>query len=365
MKKPTVALIGCGSISRAYLENARTLYSDDFQITAVSDIVMERALAMADKFAIDKALTTEEVMQDPDIDMVLNLTIPMAHTEITLRALRAGKHVYTEKPLTITREEAQIVLNTAKEVKKYVGCAPDTFLGMPLQTALKAIHDGQIGIPFGANCMCIHPTHGNENCHPDPEFYYKKGAGPMFDMAAYYINQLVAVFGPVASVSCYQTKNFEERVITTQPHRGKKIQVEVPTHVLSMMQFECGAIVSFMNTLDVWNSKQPWIEIYGTEGTLVLPDPNRFIGDVMLSRLSYGEDKWQPVQPLEEYRNTQRGAGIKDMFEAIREGKAIRVNGEMGAHVVDIVNAFNESAESGKSVMIQTSCMKPQPRFLA
>jgi len=363
MKKMKVGLIGCGSISGRYLESARTLYSDIYEITALADIRPEAAESRAREYSIPTVLTPDELIHDSEIDLVLNLTIPQAHTDVICSALDAGKHVYTEKPFGVSREEARRIMDAMKRSGKRVGCAPDSFMGMPAQTAAKAVADGWIGDVFGANCLCIHPTHGNENWHPEPFSYYQRGAGPMPDMGAYYLNQLIAIIGPASSVFALETLNFPERMVNTQPHKGECIHVEVPTHVVSLIQFQSGATVTFMNTLDVWNSRQPWIEIYGTKGTLILPDPNHYVGDVLISRLSFGEDKWTKLPPLTEYENTTRGAGLADMIRSIQENRPHRASAEMALHVADIIQAFEESAATGKMIHLTTSCTQPLGRW--
>ncbi len=354
-----VGLIGCGSISAAYLKNAKELYSETFTITAVSDLRTEAAEKRADEFGIGKVLSTEEMLYDPEVDIILNLTVPAAHREIIIRALEAGKHVYTEKPFGISTEDAEAILEAQKRSGKCVGCAPDTFLGMPCQTAIKAIRDGMIGKVFGFNCICIHPTHGNENWHPDPFPYYRKGAGPMFDMGAYYLNMLIAIEGPVRSLTSMQTMNFDKRLVQTLPHKGEYIYPEVPTHIISLIEFATGTVGTFMNTLDVWNSKQPWIEIYGTEGTLILPDPNRFDGDVLISRLSYGPDAWETLPAPEDNRRTGRGVGLADMCDAICTGRLPRASAEMAAHVNEIINGFDIAAKMGTTRLMKTTCSAP------
>ena len=363
MKKMNVGLIGCGSISQTYLKNAKELYADSFAITAVSDLRMEAAEAKAREFGT-RALTTEELLADPDIDLILNLTVPNAHRAVIIRALEAGKHVYTEKPFGVSREDAAAIMDAMRRSGKRLGSAPDTFMGMPFQTALKAIKSGCIGRVMGANCMCIHPTHGNENWHPEPFFFYKPGAGPMFDMGAYYLNMMICAMGPASRVMCMQTMNFKERLISTEPHKGEYIHVEVPTHVASLVEFASGAVVTFMNSLDVWNSKQPWIEIYGTEGTLVLPDPNHFKGEVLIAR-RYGRSAWEQVPDLVEYQSTQRGAGLADMIEAIADDRPIRPSAEMACHVNEIINGFDISSETGAAYLLQTTCEAPKGRWEA
>jgi predicted dehydrogenase len=363
VKKQRIGIIGCGMISGNYLKNARDLYSDYYEITALSDIRLEQAQKQAKEFGINKVLTSEELLKDNDVDIILNLTLPKVHYEVIISCLNAGKHVYTEKPFGLSCKEAVNILETAKKNGLMIGCAPDTFLGMPQQTALKAIKAGYIGDIMGVNCVCPHPTHGNENWHPEPFFYYQKGAGPMFDMGAYYFNLLVALIGPVESIMSYATMNFPERKIKTLPHKGEYIHVEVPTHVIGMFQFKSGAVGTIMNTLDVWNTKQPFMEIYGTEGSLILPDPNHYTGDVLVSRLSYGENAWIKLPDLLEYKDTVRGIGIADMVYALEGKRPLRASGEMALHITEIINAFDEAAMKKECITLQTSCDIPKPRW--
>ncbi|MDR3145758.1 MAG: Gfo/Idh/MocA family oxidoreductase [Treponema sp.] len=363
MAKRKIGIIGCGNISGNYLAHAKKLYADIFEVSAVSDINIDLAKKRAEEYEIPLVLSTTEMLEAEDIELIVNLTVPTAHYGISKSVLQAGKHIYSEKPFALTRSESLDVLKTAETCGRQAGCAPDTFLGMPIQTAIKCVQAGYIGKIIGAHCVCFHPTHGNENWHPEPAQYYKKGAGPMLDMGAYYFNALVALAGPVESVMCYQTLNFPERKINTLPHRNELIHVEVPTHVVGMFQFKNGAAGSIINTLDAWNSKQPWIEIYGDEGTLVLPDPGNFKGDVFLSRLAYGENMWTKVPDLVEYKETARGIGIVDMLSAIDNERPLRASGELAAHITDIVAAFDESASTGKRITLSSTCIPPKPRW--
>ena len=364
MEKPKIGIIGCGSISGNYLTSAKKAYSDIFEISAVSDIDINRAKKRAEEFEIRKVLTTEEMLKDDEIELVVNLTIPGAHHNITKSFLQAGKHVFSEKPFGINRTETADILETAKKYNKKVGCAPEIFLSMQVQSVIKCVQSGYIGNVIGAHCVCFHPTHGNENWHPEPLSYYQKGAGPMFDMGGYYFSALIAINGPVESVMSYETMNFPERTIITNPHRGEIIKVEVPTHVVGMFQFKSGAVGTFINTLDAWNTKQPYIELYGTEGTIILPHPGRFEGEALLSRFAYGENEWVKVPSLMEYKNTARGIGIVDMLEAISNDRSPRASGEFAAHVMDIIIAFDEASADKKMIKLASTCIPPNPRWV-
>ena len=269
-RKVKVGIIGCGNISGIYFQAGKTF--DIIDIVACADLILERAEAKAKEFNIPKACTVQELLADPEIEIVINLTIPKAHAEICLAALEAGKNVHVEKPLAVTREDGQKILALAAKKGLRVGGAPDTFLGGGIQTCIKLINDGWIGQPIASTAFMT--CHGHESWHPDPEFYYKVGGGPMFDMGPYYLTALIALMGPVKRVTGSARVTFPERTITSVPKYGTKIQVDVPTHVAGIMDFACGAVGTIITSFDVWSSELPRIEIYGTQGTLSVPDPN-------------------------------------------------------------------------------------------
>jgi predicted dehydrogenase len=272
--KAKVGVVGCGNISGVYIKRSKIFSA--FEIVACADVIMERAKAKAAEFNIPKVCTVEELLADPEIAIVLNLTIPKAHGEIALAALKAGKSVYNEKPLAVTREEAKKMADLAKAKKLRIGCAPDTFLGAGLQTCRKLIADGWIGKPVAATAFMM--GHGPENWHPDPETFYQPGAGPMFDMGPYYLTALVNLIGPVKRVTSCAKITFPERTIGSQPKAGTRFKVNTPTHVVGIMEFAGGAVGSIITSFDVWASNLPCIEIYGTAGTLSCPDPNTSAG---------------------------------------------------------------------------------------
>lgn len=280
MSKVKVGIIGCGNISDIYLKNCTQVF-DNLEVVSCADLIRERAEQKAEEYNI-KACSVEELLSDPEIEIVINLTIPKAHAEVCLAALEAGKHVYVEKPLAITREDGKEILETAKEKGLLVGGAPDTFLGAGLQTCRKLIEDGWIGQPIGATAFMV--NHGHESWHPDPEFYYKVGGGPMFDMGPYYLTALISLMGPIKRVTGSARITFPERLITSEPKYGTKISVDVPTHVAGIMDFESGAIGTILTSFDVWGSQLPRIEVYGTTGSMIVPDPNTFGGPVLIKR---------------------------------------------------------------------------------
>lgn len=355
MRKVKVGIVGCGNISGIYFKAGQTF--EILDIVACADLIPERAKVAAEKYNIPKACTTEELLADPEIEIVVNLTIPKAHAEVCLAALEAGKHVHVEKPLAVTREDGKKILEKAKEKGLRVGSAPDTFLGGGLQTCRKLIDDGWIGEPVAATAFML--CHGHESWHPDPEFYYKVGGGPMFDMGPYYLTALVSLIGPVKRVTGSTRITFPERTITSQPKFGTKITVDVPTHVAGVMEFANGAIGTIVTSFDVWSTTLPRIEIYGTEGTMIVPDPNGFGGPVMVRRM--GATEWSQVPLTHGYAENSRGIGAADMAYAIQSGRKHRANGEMAYHVLDIMHGFHDASDSGKHYELQSTCERPAP----
>jgi predicted dehydrogenase len=354
IKKAKVGIVGCGNISSIYFKNGKWLEAID--IVACADLIPERAQARAAEFDVPRACTVKELLADPEIDIVLNLTIPIAHAEVALAALEAGKSVYNEKPLAIKREDACKMLEIAKAKGLRVGGAPDTFMGAGLQTCRKLIEDGAIGTPIAATAFMM--CHGHESWHPDPEFYYKVGGGPMFDMGPYYLTALVSLIGPVKRVTGSARITFPERTITSQPKNGTKITVDVPTHVAGVLDFENGAIGTIITSFDVWSHRMPNIEIYGTEGSLGVPDPNGFGGPVLLRRA--GEKDWSEAPLSHIYSENSRGLGVADMACALSSGREARASGELTYHVLDIMHAVHDASREGKHIEL-TSGYRPAP----
>ncbi|MCX6344802.1 MAG: Gfo/Idh/MocA family oxidoreductase [Armatimonadetes bacterium] len=352
-KTTNAAIIGCGNISDIYFQNGKVF--EAFDIVACADLIPERATAKAEEYGC-KAMSVEEVLTDPSIDIIINLTIPIAHAEVAFRAVEAGKSVHNEKPLTITREDGRKLLAMAKAKGVRVGCAPDTFMGGGIQTCIKLIDDGWIGEPIGATAFMT--CHGHESWHPDPEFYYKVGGGPMFDMGPYYLTALVAMMGPVKRVTGSTRITFPERTITSQPKYGTKVKVDVPTHVAGIMDFANGAIGTIITSFDVWTAELPRIEIYGTEGTLSVPDPNGFGGPVRVMRPG---SALMEVPLTHGYSENSRGIGVADMAYALKSGRPHRASGELAFHVLDIMHAFHDSSNQGKHIQLESSCTRPTP----
>ena len=340
-----VGIIGCGNISGIYLANCRKL--PGLALVACADLALARARAKAAQHGI-RAATVDELLADPDIDLVINLTIPSVHAEVSQRALAAGKHVYTEKPLATRRADGAATLALARAKGLRVGSAPDTFLGGGLQTCRKLIDAGAIGEPVAA--VAFMTGHGPEGWHPDPEFFYKPGAGPMFDMGPYYLTALVSLLGPIVRVTGSARISFPERTIGSGPQQGQQIVVETPTHVAGVLDFAGGAVATIITSFDVWAASLPRIEVYGSEGSLNVPDPNTFGGPV---RIRLAKDKELRDVPLTHgYTENSRGLGVADMASAIREGRPHRASGELAFHVLDVMAAFEEASTAGRHMAI-------------
>lgn len=350
-----VGIIGAGTISGAYLENVETF--EALEIISIADIVVERAQQKALEYNVAKACAPDELLADPEVQLVINLTIPAVHAQVGMAALEAGKHVYSEKPLATEREDAQHLLAKAKQLNLLVGCAPDTFLGGGLQTCRKALDDGLIGEPIGATAFMM--GHGPESWHPDPYFFYQPGAGPMFDMGPYYLTALATLIGPVRRVTGSARITFPERTITNKAKFGEKIPVNTPTHIAGVMDFENGAVGTILTSFDVWASRLPRIEIYGTEGTLGVPDPNNFGGPVLLRRAN--DRDWTELPIEHHYTRGSRGLGAADICHALRSGRSHRASGELAYHVLDLMHAFHDASREGRHVEVTSTFERPSP----
>lgn len=349
-----IGIIGCGNISGAYLSVLKNF--SGLKVAALSDMDVERAKARAKEFGVEKACSVDELLADPSIQTVINLTIPKAHVEVSLKIVNAGKNSYSEKPLGLDRTEAKKLIDTAKSKGVRVGSAPDTVLGGGTQTCRKMIDDGVIGSVVGGVGFMLCP--GHESWHPDPEFYYKKGGGPMFDMGPYYLSSFITLLGPIKRVAGATKKTNAERTITSKPKNGTKIPVDVPTHVVGTLEFHSGAIVTLITSFDVQCSELPNIELWGTKGTLQVPDPNGFGGPVKL-RASRGSD-WKHVPLTHGYIDQYRGLGVADLVEAIAAKRPHRASGEVAFHVLDAMQALHESSDSGQFVTLSSTCAQPE-----
>lgn len=354
--KVKVGVIGCGNISGIYLKNLKRF--NVTEVAACADIVLDKARAKAEEFSIPRACTVDELLDDPEIGLVLNLTIPKAHAEVALKALTKGKSVYNEKPLALKLEEGKKILTLARRKNLLVGCAPDTFMGAGIQTCRKLIDGGAIGEPVAATAFMM--CHGHESWHPDPEFYYDVGGGPMFDMGPYYLTALVNLIGPVKRVHGIARVTFAERTITSAPKNGKRIRVKTPTHIAGTIDFKNGAVVTMVTSFDVWHHTLPHIEIHGTLGSLQVPDPNSFGGPVRLRRAQ--DKEWQEIPLSYKYAENSRGVGVADMARALLGGKnKHRANGGLALHVLETMHAFLASSRTGRCAAIDSKCRKPEP----
>lgn len=348
-----VGLIGCGNISGQYLTACATFPILD--VVACADLLPTAAEAQAAAFGI-RALTPDALLADPEIEVVINLTIPAAHAEVSRTIIAAGKHVYSEKPLAVTRDEGRRLLETAQERGVLVGCAPDTFLGGGLQTCRKLLDDGWIGEPVAATAFMA--SHGPESWHPNPGFFYQVGGGPMFDMGPYYLTALVHLLGPVRRVTGSTRASFSKRLATSEARYGERIPVETATHVAGVLDFERGPIATVITSFDIWYATLPRIEIYGSAGTLSVPDPNLFGGTVRLRRA--GAAAWSEM-PLTHPVPPGRGIGVADLAYAVRHQRAPRASSQMAYHVLDLMHAFEEASQAGQHVRVESRCERPAP----
>lgn len=353
MDKMKIGIVGCGNIVGAYMSASKQF--DILEIVACADIDMARAKAKAKEFDIPKACTVDDLLADPDIEIVVNLTIPHAHAEIAIATLEAGKHAYSEKPFAVTREQGQAIIALAAEKGLRIGCAPDTFLGAGLQTCRKLIDDGWIGEPVAAAAYML--GHGPEAWHPNPDFFYQPGAGPLFDMGPYYLTALTSLLGPVNRLSASAKITFPERRITSEPHYDENILVNTPTHVTAILEYASGVTATLTTSFDVWGANHPPIEIYGTEGSLAVPDPNTFRGPVCVRRA--GADEWSEMPLSHSYADQSRSVGVADMAHAIRSGRPHRASGELGFHVLDIMETCYQASDEQKFVKLGSTCERP------
>jgi len=357
MKKVKIGIVGCGDISGIYLTNLTKMFTG-VEIAGVCDLIDERAQRAVDEYNLPKKYKDmHELFADDNVEIVLNLTRPYEHHAVNMAAIAAGKHVYAEKPLGATLEEGIESRNAAEKKGVMLGGAPDTFLGAGIQTCRKLIDDGYIGKPVAANAFWGY--RGHESWHPDPEFYYQFGGGPMLDMGPYYVTALVSLLGAVETVSGMTRKTFETRRITSAKKFGKVFDVEVPTLVTGQMSFANGAVGTIMQTYDIHAHNLPIIEIYGTEGTISVPDPNHFDGPVRLYR---AESKAFMEMPLVfDYPTNSRGLGVADMAACIASKEKPRAGVDLTFHVLEVMTAFIRSGETKALVDITSRPNRPAP----
>ncbi len=341
-----VGVIGAGVISDQYLENLTRF--PDLKVLFIADLDEPRAAAQAAKWGVEGSGSVDDLLAHDDVEIVVNLTIPKAHVEVALRAVEAGKHVWGEKPYALDRESGAQLIKAAKDRGVRVAVAPDTFLGSGIQTGLRVVKRGDIGTPLTG--LTLFQVAGPESWHPSPEFLFAIGGGPMFDVGPYYLTTLVQVFGPVAKVTATASKARETRVIGSGPKAGTEFPVEVPTHVSALIQFESGASAQSIFSFDSKLPRAGFVEIAGSEGTAVFPDPNNFEGETAVYT---GAD--EPTVVPSEGSTFTRGTGVAELAQAIREGRRERVPGELAFHVLDIMVSLAESAEKGESVVVEST----------
>jgi predicted dehydrogenase len=369
MKELGVGIVGCGVISATYMQNMPLF--NGVKLVACADLRPDVAAAQSAQFKVP-ALPIDALLKRSDVDIVVNLTPPNAHFEVSLAALNAGKHVFSEKPLCAMAAHGHTLLAEARSRNLALGCAPDTFLGAGARLARKLIDEGRIGRVLSGSCVLM--SHGMEHWHPDPEFFYKPGGGPILDIGPYYLAALVNLLGPVAKVQARASTGFAERLVTSEgPRKGHRLKVETPTTVMALLGFASGVDVFFTMSWDVWKHGHPAIELYGSEGSLRVPDPNFFGGNVEVSARAgdwevldsagdlYGKPNWRSPfwAPHLPARANYRCLGIAEMASAITQGTPHRSSGALACHVLDVMHAILEAGITGSTITIGSQVARP------
>ncbi|APX31901.1 oxidoreductase [Brachybacterium sp. P6-10-X1] len=347
-----VGIIGAGVIAAQYLDQL-TAYPD-VEVRALGDLRPEAAATRAEQYGIGAHGPVATVLEDPGIEIVINLTIPAAHHDVSRSILASGKHVWTEKPLVTTREQADALLADARQRGLRLGGAPDTVLGAGIQTGLRALRDGEIGEPRSAVARFRSP--GPESWHPGPDFLFQRGAGPLYDMGPYYLTSLVLAHGPVASVSAVGSQSVTTRTIGSGPRAGEHVAVEVPTRVQGLLRFAGGTSAAVEFSFDEALDRPHVLELSGSTGSLALPDPNQFTG--VTSRALRGAEDWTEREPVGAIGG--RGLGTLEMARALRAGRPHRLTGELAAHVLDIMIGLEEATRIDGSVPVATTATVPE-----
>ncbi|QMU58509.1 MAG: gfo/Idh/MocA family oxidoreductase [Boseongicola sp.] len=361
-----IGIIGCGNISAAYLSLAPLFKG--IEMRAVADLNMDAANARAAEFGV-RAHTVEDLLTANDIDIIVNLTIPAAHFEVSMRCLNAGKHVYSEKPFVLSLEEGAEIKKLADAKGLRVGSAPDTFLGGSHQQARQMIDNGDLGTITSGIAFVM--SHGMEHWHPNPDFFFQPGAGPVLDVGPYYVTNLIQLIGPVARVAAVTTTPMLKRTIQSEPRKGEEIPVETPSTIHAILQFVSGATITMCTSWDVWggHSHTP-MELYGSKGSLYLPDPNFFAGELKLGRQNQDAatvTPWShPFNVLnhgegDDAQANYRASGLSDMAIAIKEGRPHRCSLELALHAVEVMSGILKSGETGAFVDMTTTCERPAP----
>ena len=358
MEKVRLGVIGCGMVCDSYLQTLQRF--DHVAFAVCADLAPERARRVVAEYGFGRACSVAELVRGGDTDLVLNLTIPATHAELNLAALDGGKHVYSEKPLGITLREAQAVLRKAGELGLRVGCAPDTFLAGGHQHCRQLVEQGAVGrlvAAFGAVA-----GHGPDAYHANPHFFYEKGAGPLLDQGVYVITALLPLFGRVKAVSARAQIGIRDRTVLTEPRFGERIEVQTPTHLVCVLEFEAGGLANLMISWEVWASKLPVMEVYGTAGTIRLPHWNHYEAEFDLYRQGPDGGAWQAATSERPYTGgSWRGLGVADMAAAILAGRPHRASGARANHVLEIMAGLVRSAAIDAPVAITTPYTKPEP----
>ncbi|MCU0900342.1 MAG: Gfo/Idh/MocA family oxidoreductase [Cypionkella sp.] len=365
-----LGIIGCGNISAAYLRLAPLFKG--LEVRAVADVNMDAAKARAAEFDTT-AQSVDDLLANKDVDVVINLTIPDAHFAVTKRILEAGKHAYSEKPLVLTLEEGETLRALASAKGLAVGCAPDTFLGGAHQQARALLDEGKIGT-ITAGCAAV-LNHGMEHWHPNPDFFFLPGAGPMLDLGPYYVANLINLLGPVRRVGALTSSAQAARTIANGPRNGETVPVKTPTNIHALLEFHNGATINLSTSWDVWHHKRNHFELYGTEGTLYVPDPNFFGGEIEIGHRDGSLEKvaaWDHPFGVPNQDHPQRGplanyrtAGLADMVQAVMAGRDARCSLDRALHGVDVMTACLRSGETGDFITLTTTCTRPEALGIA
>ena len=347
-----VGIVGCGVISRHYAENAKAF--DSFEVVACADLETAQAQALAAEHGFP-AVSVGELMADPSIDVVLNLTPPAVHATVIREALAARKHVYTEKPLATDAAAAAELVEEADRRGLQLACAPDIFLGGPYQAARALLDEGAIGQPLAVSAAML--VGGQESWHPNPDIFFADGAGPLLDMGPYYLSAIVALLGPVRRVAGFASMRTRERTIEIGPRTGERFAAATPTHAAASMELESGVTANLVASFEATGQYICDLEVHGTEGVLALPDPNAFAGPL---RLKQGRAGWQEVPVAARDGRDARGIGLHELVEAIAAGRPARASGRFGLHVVEVARGILRSAEEGRAIEIESRVDQPE-----
>jgi predicted dehydrogenase len=359
-----VGIMGAGNIAAAYLRLVPLFKG--LEVRGVADILPEAARKRSEEFGV-KAMTPDELLKSSEIDVVVNLTIPATHYQVTMDSLSAGKHAYSEKPFVLTIEEGKSVRRAAEERKLQVGSAPDTFLGGAHQQVRHILDSGKLGKIMSGTTHVM--SRGMEHWHPNPGFFFQPGAGPVLDVGPYYVTDLIQLLGPVKRVTAFTGMARTERIVSADgPYKGTAIKVGTPTTIHGVMEFHAGAIVTIGASWDVASHGHHNIELYGTEGTVYVPDPNFFGGDIVVADMDGNK---QPVPawdhpfnvinnlPGQQGRANYRASGLADMMLSIEEGRPARCGLDVALHAVDVMTSLLKAGESGEVVTLSTTCERP------